>query len=123
LAQAPLHFQQLEGFGVAAALEKMAKLGIDRLGQLLFELLDPFGNGSQAFGVPDWIAAAFFVGDAGETFAQGGGEVGENFSIGKSLKRGNGRVLVRGYPQSASHAGVLAMRSCRQMGERYILGA
>jgi hypothetical protein len=44
LPQAPLHFEELERFGVAAALEEMAELGIDLRRQGLFEALDLFGN-------------------------------------------------------------------------------
>ena len=57
----------------------MAQLRIDRGGQLLFELLDPFRDGLQAFGVAGGIAAAFFVGDDRETLAQDGGQVGQDF--------------------------------------------
>ena len=45
----------------------------------MFELLDPFRDGSQAFGVAGGIAAAFFVGDDRETLAQGCGQVGQDF--------------------------------------------
>ena len=68
--------EQLERFTVTAALEEMAQLRIDRGRQLLFELLDPFRNSLEAFGVAGGIAAAFFVGDDREAFAQGGGEGG-----------------------------------------------
>jgi hypothetical protein len=71
-----LRLQQFERFGVAAALEEMAELGIDGRRELLFELLDPFGDGFQAFGMAGGIAAAGFVGDDGEAFAEGGGEGG-----------------------------------------------
>jgi hypothetical protein len=53
LIQADLRFQQLERFAVAAALEKMAQPGVDRPRQLVFEFLDPFGNGLQASGMRD----------------------------------------------------------------------
>lgn len=66
----------------------MAQLGINCPRQLLFELLDLFGNSSQAFRVALRIEAAFFVGDDGETFAQGCGQVGQDFVHRKSLKRG-----------------------------------
>ena len=71
--------EHLQRFTVTAALEEMAQLGIDRGGQLLFELLDPFRNSLQTFGVAGGIAAAFFVGDDREALAQGGGQVGHDF--------------------------------------------
>jgi hypothetical protein len=75
----PPHFQHLKRLAVASALEEVAQLGIDRGGQLAFELLDPFGDGLQAFGVTGGITPAFFVGDDGEALAQGGGQVGQDF--------------------------------------------
>ena len=69
-------FQEFERFGVAAALEEVAQFGIERGRELLFELLDPFGDSLEPCGVVGGIAAAFFVGDDGETFAQRGSQVG-----------------------------------------------
>jgi hypothetical protein len=71
-----LPFEQLEGFGVAAALEEMAQLGIDRRREELFEPIDFFGDFAEARGVMLRIAAAVFVADDGEAFAEGGGESG-----------------------------------------------
>jgi hypothetical protein len=74
--ESPLPFEQLERFAVTAALEEVAQLRVDRRGQLVFELLDPFGDGLQAFGVSGGIAAAFFVSDDGEALPECVGEVG-----------------------------------------------
>ena len=65
----------------------MAQLRIDRRGRLLFELLDPFRDGLQAFGVKDGITAAFFVADDRETLRRAAARSARIFSIGKSLKR------------------------------------
>jgi hypothetical protein len=76
LAQAPLHLQKLEGFGVAAALEEMAELGIDSRRQGLFQTLDSFGDFAETFHVTVRIAAALFVGDDCEALAECVGESG-----------------------------------------------
>jgi len=54
----------------------MAEFGVDLRREGLFELLDPFGDGLQAFGVASGIAPAFLVGDDGETLTEGGGQFG-----------------------------------------------
>lgn len=56
----------LERFGVAAALEKTAELGIDLRRQGLFEAIDFFGDFAQTFRMPIGIAAAFFCRHNGE---------------------------------------------------------
>lgn len=42
----------------------------------MFEALDPFGDIAETGSVLLSVAAAFFVGDDGETLAEGGGERG-----------------------------------------------
>ena len=54
----------------------MAELRINLRRQGLFKALDLFGNLVQALGVPFGLAAAFFIADDGEAFAESGGEVG-----------------------------------------------
>jgi hypothetical protein len=71
-----LPFEQLEGFVVAAALEEMAEFGIDLRREGLLEAFDFFGNVAESVGVASGIAAAFLVGDEGETLTEGLGERG-----------------------------------------------
>ena len=54
----------------------MAKLGIDLWWQGLFEALDFFGDLAEAARVTLGVAAALIVGNDGEPFAEGGGELG-----------------------------------------------
>jgi hypothetical protein len=72
----PLRLQQLERFGIAAALEKMAELRVDLRREGLFEAVDFFGDFAEADGVVLGVAAAGLVGNDGEAFAESGGEVG-----------------------------------------------
>lgn len=58
------------------ALEKMTELGIDLRRERSFEALDRFGDLAEALQVALWIAAAGFVGNNGESVAEGGGELG-----------------------------------------------
>jgi hypothetical protein len=50
----------------------MAELWIDSRRQGLFQALDSFGNFAEAFHVAVRVAAALFVGDDSEAFAEGG---------------------------------------------------
>ena len=68
--------QELQRFAVAAALQEMAELGVDLGREGLFEALDFFVDFAEADGVAIRVAAAFVVGDDGEAFAEGGGELG-----------------------------------------------
>jgi hypothetical protein len=70
-----LPFEQLERFAVAAALKKMAQLGIDRPGQAVLDLLEALRNYPESFHVPGGIAAAFFVANDGHALAQGCAEL------------------------------------------------
>ena len=71
-----LPFEQLEGFAVAAALEEVAEFRIDLRREGLLEAFDFFGDVAEPVGVASGIAAAFLVGDDGETLAEGFGEFG-----------------------------------------------
>jgi hypothetical protein len=57
-------------------LEEVAELWVDFGGQGMFEVVDFFGDFAEARGVMLRIAAAVFVADDGEAFAEGGGESG-----------------------------------------------
>ena len=52
----PLHFQQLERFGGAAALEEMAELRVDLRREGLFEALDLFGDFAETGGAARCVA-------------------------------------------------------------------
>ena len=67
---------EIDPHAVAAALEKMAELGVDLGGERLLEAVDFFGDFAEAPRVAIRVAAAFVVGDDGEAFAEGGGELG-----------------------------------------------
>ena len=64
----------------------MAEFRIDLGRQTSFELIDLFRDRSESFGVAIRIAAAFVVGDDGEAFTQGGGELCQHCVHRKSLK-------------------------------------
>jgi hypothetical protein len=82
-----LLFEEFERLGVAAALKEVAELRVDLAREGLFEAVDFFGDFAEAGGVAVGIAAACFVADDGEAFAEGGGEVDQGGVHRKSLKR------------------------------------
>jgi hypothetical protein len=57
-------------------VEKMAELRVDLRRKGLFEAVYFFGDFAETRCVPVGVAAAVVVGDDGEAFAKGGGEVG-----------------------------------------------
>jgi hypothetical protein len=57
-------------------LEEVAELWVDFGGQRLFEPVDFLGDFAEPGRVMLRIAAAVFVADDGEAFAEGGGEIG-----------------------------------------------
>ena len=67
--------QQLQRLRVTAALKKMAELRIESRRQGLFEAFDSFRNFAEPFHVTVRIAAALFIGDDTESFAESAGEI------------------------------------------------
>jgi hypothetical protein len=70
-----LHFEELERFAVAAAVEKVPQLRIDRRRQAVLDFFEALGNYPEPFHVPGGIAAAFFVAHNGHALAQGRGQL------------------------------------------------
>gem|GEM_PF-415855 len=68
----------------------MAEFGIDLRREGLLEAFDFFGDVAETIGVAVGIAAAFLVGDDGETFTEGGGEGGQRFVHREKLETGRG---------------------------------
>lgn len=70
-------FEESESFGETGPLEIMRELGIERLGQGVFELLDVFGNFLQALEMALRVALIeVAIRDDGKAFAQSGDELG-----------------------------------------------
>lgn len=68
-------FEKRERLVVAAALEVVRELRIDRRRKLALQLDDPLGNGAQLFQMRCGVAGIkFAIGDDGTPFAQGSRE-------------------------------------------------
>lgn len=71
-----VYLQKLKGFAVTAPLQEMAQLRVDPGRKTSLEMRDPFRNLAQTLHVTIGGAAAFFVADDGESFAESRSEVG-----------------------------------------------